>query len=180
MRRNLFFLIGTALIFLVFAGCPREDESAIVRKRAALYWQFLFRGEIRSAYNMLNDKSQAFTTFDEYAQKVGFGRTNIQEVQDYWKAYYPNTRIEVGNVSLKRKQAIVSLDLTIPDPTWYPDEAHEEAKRLGLEGHEYALFMIRWQTEALKKGEIPLVKIRESTQLVKEEGEWRIVFKGEE
>ena len=180
MRRNLFFLTGAALISLVLAGCPREDESPIVRKRAAQYWQFLFRGEIRSAYNMLDEKSQAFTTYDEYAQMVGFGRTDIQEVQDYWKAYYPNTQVEVRNVSIKRKQAVVSLNLTIPDPTWYPDEAHEEAKRLELEGHEYALFMIRWQTEALKKGEIPLVKIQESTQLVKEDGEWRIVFREED
>jgi hypothetical protein len=180
MRRNLFFLTGAALVAVVLAGCPREDETPMVRNRAELHWQFLFRGETRSAYNMLDEKSRAHITYDEYAQKVGFGLTNIQEVQEYWKAYYPNTQIEVTNVSIKRKQAIVALDLTIPDPKWYPDEAHEEAKRLGLEGNEYALFMIRWQTEALKKGEIPLVKIQESTQLVKEAGEWRVVFSGEE
>jgi len=178
MKRNLLLL--AALICLVLAGCPNKEEVPIVRQRAERYWNYLYRGETRSAYNMLDKKSQAFITYEEYAQKVGFGRTNIQEVKEYWEAYYPNTRIEVGNVSLNRKQAIVSLDLTIPDPTWFPDEAYAEAKRLGLEGHEYAIFMIRAQTEALKKGEIPLVKIQESTQLLKEDGEWRIVFREED
>jgi hypothetical protein len=178
MKRNLLLL--AALISLVLAGCPNKEELPIVRQRAERYWNYLYRGRTREAYNMLDEKSRAFITYDEYAQKVGFGRTRVQEVQDYWKAYYPNTQIEVTGVSIKRKQAIVSLDLTIPDPTWFPDEAHEEAKRLGLEGHEYALFMIRAQTEALNRGEVPLVKIQESTQLVKEDGEWRIVFKGEE
>jgi hypothetical protein len=176
----LITLVGTAFIFLVLAGCPREDETPIVRRLAENYWQFLFKGEIRSAYNMLDKKSQAFITYEEFAKKVGFGLTRVQEVKDYWEAYYPNTQIEVRSVSVNRKQAIVSLTLTIPDPKWYPDEAHEEAKRLGLEGHEYALFMIRWQTEALRKGEIPLVKIQESTQLVKEDSEWRVIFKEED
>lgn len=179
MGRSLFFLTGAALIAVVLTGCPREDEAPIVRKQAERYWQFLFRGKIRSAYDMLDEKSQAFISYGEFAQRVGFGLTRAQEVTEYWEAYYPNTQIEVRSVSIKRKQAVVALDLTIPDPKWYPDEAHEEAKRLGLEGNEYALFMIRWQTEALSKGEIPLVKIQESTQLVKEAGEWRVVFSGE-
>ena len=151
-----------------------------MRQRAERYWNYLYRGETRSAYNMLDKKSQGFLSYPDYARKVGFGPTNLPEVADYWEAYYPNTQIEVKNVSVQRKQAIVSLTLTIPDPTWFPDEAYAEAKRLGLEGHEYALFMIRAQTEALKKGEIPLVRIQENTQLVKEDAEWRVVFKGEE
>ncbi|MCK4232599.1 hypothetical protein KAX06_05690 [candidate division WOR-3 bacterium] len=180
MKRNLLLLVCAALICLLLAGCPNKEEVLIVRQRAERYWNYLYRGETRSAYNMLDKKSQGFLSYPDYARKVGFGPTNLPEVADYWEAYYPNTQIEVKNVSVQRKQAIVSLTLIIPDPTWFPDEAYAEAKRLGLEGHEYALFMIRAQTEALKKGEIPLVRIQENTQLVKEDAEWRVVFKGEE
>lgn len=180
MKRNLLLLAGAALIAVVLAGCPREDEAPIVRQRAERYWHYLYRGRTREAYNMLDKKSQSFITYGEYARKVGFGPSNLLEVQEYWKAYYPNTRIEAGNVSVRGKKAIVSLILTLPDPSWFQDEAYAEAKRLGLEGHEYALFMIRAQTEALKKGEVPLVRIQENTQLVKEDDVWRIVFKGEE
>ncbi len=179
MKRNLLLLVCAALICLLLAGCPNKDEAPIVRRRAERYWNYLYRGETRSAYNMLDKKSQGFLSYPDYARKVGFGPTNLPEVKEYWEAYYPNTQIEVKNVSVQRKQAIVSLTLIIPDPTWFPDEAYAEAKRLGLEGHEYALFMIRAQTEALKKGEIPVVKIQENTQLVKEDNVWRIVFKGE-
>jgi hypothetical protein len=183
MRPNsgylLLTLFGAAFIFLLLSGCPGEDETPIVRKQAERYWQYLFRGEIRSAYDMLDKKSQVFISYGEFAEKVGFGLTRVQEVTEYWEAYYPNTQIEVRSVSIKPQQAIVSLDLTIPDPKWFPDEAYEEAKRLGLEGHEYALFMIRWQTQALRRGEIPLVKTQESTQLVKEDDEWRVVFTDE-
>lgn len=180
MKRNLLLLVCAALIAAALAGCPNREEVLIVRRQAERYWNYLYRGRTREAYNMLDKKSQGSLSYPEYARKVGFGPTNLPEVKEYWKAYYPNTQIEVNSVSVQRKQAIVSLTLTIPDPTWFPDEAYAEAERLGLEGHEYALFMIRWQTEALRKGEIPLVKIQESTQLVKEEGEWRVVFSGEE
>lgn len=180
MKRNLLSLVGAALIAVVLAGCPREDEAPIVRQRAERYWYYLFKGQIRSAYNMLDKKSRGTLTYGEYARKVGFGPSNLLEVQEYWKAYYPNTLIEVKNVSVQRNSAIASLTLTIPDPTWFPDEAYAEAKRLGLEGHEYALFMIRAQTEALKKGEVPLVRIQENTQLLKEDNVWRIVFKEED
>ncbi|MEA3311143.1 MAG: hypothetical protein U9Q76_02860 [candidate division WOR-3 bacterium] len=178
MKRNLLLL--AALISLVLAGCPNKDEAPIVRQRAERYWNYLYRGETRSAYNMLDKKSQGFLSYPDYARKVGFGPTNLPEVKEYWEAYYPNTQIEVKNISVQRKQAIVYLTLTIPDPTWFPDEAYAEAKRLGLEGHEYALFMIRAQTEALKRGEIPLVRIQENTQLVKEDNVWRIVFREED
>ena len=180
MKRNLPLLVCAALIAVALAGCPNKDEVLIVRQQAERYWNYLYRGETRSAYNMLDKKSQGFLSYPDYARKVGFGPTNLPEVKEYWEAYYPNTRIGIGNVSVKRKKAIVSLTLTIPDPTWFPDEAYAEAKRLGLEGHEYAIFMIRWQTEALKRGEIPIVRIHENTQLVKEDNVWRIVFREED
>ncbi|TET23420.1 MAG: hypothetical protein E3J71_02260 [Candidatus Stahlbacteria bacterium] len=180
MKRNLLLLAGAALIAVVLAGCPQEDEAPIVRQRAERYWNYLYRGRTREAYNMLDKKSRGTLTYGEYARKVGFGPSNLLEVQEYWKAYYPNTRIEAGNVSVQRKQAIVSLILTLPDPSWFQDEAYAEAKRLGLEGHEYALFMIRAQTEALNRGEIPLVRIQENTPLVKEDAEWHIVFREED
>jgi hypothetical protein len=179
--KRIMLLIGAAtLLAAALAGCPREDETPIVRQQAERYWAYLFRGRTLDAYKMLDEQTRGYLSYMEYAQKVGFGKSQITEIQDYWKAYYANTEIVINDVSIKRKLAIVSITLTIPDPSWFPDEAYTEAQSLGLEGHEYALFMISAQTKALQRGEIPQVLIEESTQLLKESGQWRIVFKDEE
>jgi len=175
-----FKTLGLALAALVvLTACPREDTSAI-KERAVTYWENLFRGKLRAAYEMLDTRSRGFITYPDYARKVGIWPTTFKEVQDYWKAYYPLTGVEARDVSLTRNTATVALVLTQPDPTWFPDEVHAEAKRLGLEGPDYALFLLRGYTQALLEGKVPIVRIRETTRLVKEDDQWWIVFEYEE
>lgn len=175
MKRDLIALAGLVLAIFMIA-CPGENQTQEASRTAERYWELLFKGEIRSAYNMLSEESKIAITYSDYSKKVGFGISNIKEIEEYWDVYYRNTNIEVKSAYVKGKTAVVSLTLTIPDPKWFPDEAYAEAQRLGLEGNDYALFMVRAQTQAMQKGEIPPVKIDESTMLVKEADEWRVVF----
>lgn len=178
MRRRVSIILGLGLVAVIFSGCPQEGERPMVGERARGYWTAIFQGRARAAYEMLDSKSQGFIVYTDYARKVGLLPSQIQEVQDYWAAYYPLTTIEIQSVLIDRKSntAVVSLTLTQPDPTWFSDEALEEAERLGLERGEKARFILRKQTEALREGRVPTVKIAENTKLVKEEDEWRIVF----
>ncbi len=178
MIRRLAAFLGPWLVLLLGA-CPGKDESPLVKDTAAGYWNHLFKGEIRAAFNMLDKGSRQFMNYSQFANKVGFGSSGVTEVKEYWKAYFPLTDVDVKSVTVRKDAASVSLILTIPDPKWFPDEAQMEAERLGLVDQEYALFMIRAQTDALKQGKIPTVRISEVTNLVKEEGSWKVVFKDE-
>lgn len=178
MNRKSLVILGAAFV-LLFAACPGKDESPVVLQTAVNYWNFLYKGETRAAFDMLDKGSKQIMNYSRYSRKVGFGPGSFDETREYWKAYYPLTNIEVNTVSVRKEVATVSLTLTIPDPTWFPDEAYQEAEKLGLKDQEYALFMIRAQTEALKQGRIPTVRISEVTNLLKEDGSWKIVFKDE-
>jgi hypothetical protein len=176
MIRRLSLILGPALL-LFLCACPGKDESQLVNDTAVSYWNYLFKGEIRSAFNMLDVSSKQTMNYSQFSKKVGFGSNTKEEIKEYWKAYYPLTGVEVKTVSVRKNSATVSLTLTIPDPQWFPDEAQLEAEKRGLKGQEYALFMIRAQTDALKQGKIPTVRISEVTSLVKEDDTWKVVFK---
>lgn len=178
MKLRLLSFVAAGLI-LTLAGCPGEDEIPEISNRAERYWNNLFHGYTRNAYDMLDSGSRGFIAYADYARKVGFGPSGLQEVKEYWMAYYPLTAVEVNSVSVKGRKATVTLTLTQPDPTWFPDEAHAQAEEQGLEGNDYALFLLRAQTEALLTGKIPIVKIQENLQLIKEDDVWWVVFDDE-
>jgi hypothetical protein len=170
------------LAMLFFTGCKKtDDEVWIVKEVATHYMDLLFQGKTRAAYEMLDVESKSLIVYPDYARTVGLYPSHIQEVQDYWAAYYPQTQIEVVSavVDNKSKTAVVSLTLTQPDPKWFPDEAVAEAQAQGLEGPELGLFVLRKQTEALKDGMIPLVKIAENIKLLKEDDQWMVVYRRE-
>jgi len=181
MRRIVPVLIGLTILFacgFLTTGCKEEDESGIIKAVAKGYWEALFRGQTRRAYEMLDSESQGFTVYTDYARAVGLMPSQLPEIQEYWAAYYPHTLVEVHSVVIdkKTKTAVASLSLTQPDPTWFPDEAVAEAEELGLDGVEKGLFVLGKQTEALKEGRVPIVQIPENTKLRKEEDKWRIIY----
>jgi len=167
----------TAVAFLV-AGCKKADETAIIKKLATGYWEALFQGETRTAYEMLDSKSQTYIVYGDYTRKVGFGPGKRPEVDEYWAAYYSLTQIEVTSVVIDRKgeSAVVSFTLTQPDPTWFPDEAVREADSLGLTQDVKGKYVLKAMTKALKEARVPIVKTAENTKLVMEDDEWRVVF----
>ncbi|MBN2381192.1 hypothetical protein JXM67_15440 [candidate division WOR-3 bacterium] len=178
MNRSLSIFLGLGLLVLASSQCKKTDEVPVIKETARNYWDALFRGQTRAAYEMLDSESQGFIVFPDYARKVGLYPSSIKEVRDYWEVYYPLTEIQIQSATFDRKTktAVVSLVLTQPDPKWFPDDAVAEAESLGLEEGEKGRFVLRAMTEALREGTVPVVKIAENTRLIKEEDEWRIVF----
>ncbi|NLI99070.1 hypothetical protein GX441_10485 [bacterium] len=176
MTRKAFLVSIACGAAFLWVACPAKDESTAVRSAVVQYWGYIYQGATRSAYDMLDSESRNRITYRKYAEKVGFGTSNIPEIKEYWKAYQTMTNIEIKNVAVQGGRANADLVLTIPDPKWFPDEAYAESQRLGLKDQEYALFMIKAQTQALKEGRIPLVRLMETTNLVKEGEAWKIVF----
>jgi hypothetical protein len=175
VKKNFRLIIALIIVIVSLVGCPK-DEIPEVKEVAGKYWFFLFSGQIRPAYNLLNSETRNNLPYGDYARRVGFGPTGIQEVKDYWNAYYPQTEIEVGEAAVKKDRAVVAVTLTQPDPKWFPDEAYQKSVELGLEGNEQARFIIKAHTDALNAGLVPIVKIQESTNLVKEGEDWKVVF----
>lgn len=176
MNRLVLLAAAGALILTSAAGCNNQEDKEAASQTAVRYWNNLFSGNTRSAYQMLDKKSQGFLPYPDYSRKVGVGPVTAPEIEAYWDAYFPNTQIEAREVYLKGKQAGVTLDMTIPDPTWFPDKARLEAESKGLEGEEYATYILQAQTRALEEGRVPLVRIEETTRLVKEGQTWKVVF----
>jgi hypothetical protein len=176
MIRKFFLVSITCVAAFLWIACPAKDESPAVRSAVVQYWDYIYQGATRSAYDMLSGESKNSITFREYAEKVGFGTRNMPEIKEYWKVYHTMTNIEIKDIAVQRGRANAELVLTIPDPKWFPDEAYAESQRLGLKDQEYALFMIKAQTQALREGRIPLVRLMETTNLVKEGETWKIVF----
>lgn len=165
-----------ALLILAFTACPRKDEAPAVREAVLNYWNYLYRGEIQEAYDMLAQESKAGMTVQQFSRLVGLGTRRLPEIEDYWKAYFPLTQVRVGDVYVEKKSAKATVVLTQPDPKWFPTRAYEEAEKLSLKETEKALYLLRATTDALNRGEVPRVVITRVMKLVKEGDSWRIIF----
>ncbi|GEM_PF-2194395 len=168
-----------AILALSFIGCPankKEDEREI-REKAVSYWNYIFQGNADAAYNLLDRASRTSITYSDFARKVGYGPTQHRVIKAYWKAYYPQTEIKIDAVSISRKKALVSLRFRQPDPTWLPEGVDREADSLGLKDFARGIFIIEKQTEYLSNAQVPIVTIVETTELIKEDNQWRVVFR---